>query len=228
MDFSNKNLAVLFKIGVDDVYLTQTHVSTWIVMGILIAAAVAIRIFLPRFKMLPGAAQNAVEAAVEALSDFEGSNMGKMQRSFGGIYFSIFLFILFSNFSGLFGLRPPTADLATTATLALITFILMQIGGVLSLRSGYLKSFIKPNPVFLPLNLIGEVSKPVSLAFRLFGNMLGGMIILGMVYQMLPLLLRFIFPDILHAYFDIFAGALQAFIFTMLSMVFIRQKAEPA
>ena len=71
---------------------------------------------------------------------------------------------------------------------------------------------------------MGELSKPVSLGFRLFGNMLGGLIIMGLVYEMLPFALRFVLPNILHAYFDIFAGALQAFIFTVLSMTFISQK----
>ena len=225
MDFTNKNLAVLFQIGDETVYLTETIVSTWVVMGILVSIAAAVRVALPRFRHMPGRLQNAVEASVEILSDFIKSNMGGLHTKFGGVYFSVFLFILFSNLSGLFGLRPPTADLATTAALALVTFALIQIGGILSLKLGYLKSFVKPYPVFLPINLIGEVSKPLSLAFRLFGNMLGGLIIIGLVYNMLPPLLRFLFPDVLHAYFDVFAGSLQAFIFTMLSMIFIQQKA---
>lgn len=225
MDFSNKNLAILFKIGDETIYLTQTLVSTWIVMGVLILAAVVIRAMLPRFKMAPGRAQNIIEAIVEMLANFEKDNLGDMHKNYGGVYFGVFLFILCSNLSGLFGIRPPTADLATTGALALITFALTQIGSIRTLKLGYLKSFIKPNPIFLPINLIGEISKPLSLAFRLFGNMLGGLIILGMIYQLLPMLLRFVLPDILHAYFDVFAGSLQAFIFTMLSMVFIRQKS---
>jgi len=106
--------------------------------------------------------------------------------------------------------------------------ILMHVESAATLRWGYFKSYIRPYPVFLPINLIGEVSKPLSLAFRLFGNMLGAFIIIGLSYQMLPLLLRFLLPDVLHAFFDIFTGSLQAFIFTMLSMVFIRQKASLA
>lgn len=203
-------------------------ISTWAVMGILIAAAVVVRVMLPKFKASPGGFQNIIETIVEMISDFAGGNLGDQHTNYGGIYFSVFLFLIFSNLVGMFGLRPPTADLATTAALALITFILIQIGSISSLKWGYFKSFIKPYPVFLPINLIGEISKPLSLAFRLFGNMLGGLIIIGMMYRMLPLLLRFLFPDVLHAYFDLFAGSLQAFIFTMLSMIFIRQKSTPA
>jgi F-type H+-transporting ATPase subunit a len=226
VDFSNKNIAILLTIGEDTIYLTQTHISTWVVMGILVISAVIIRIFLRNFKDIPGAVQNVIETIVEILSDFTKSNLGVCEKKYGGIYFSIFLFILASNLSGLFGLRPPTADLATTSALALITLILIHAEGIESMRLGYLVSYIRPYPVFLPINLIGEISKPLSLAFRLFGNMLGGFIIIGISYRMLPLLLRFLFPDILHAFFDLFAGFLQAFIFTMLSMVFIQQKAS--
>jgi F-type H+-transporting ATPase subunit a len=227
LDFTNKNLAVLFEIGDEKIYLTQTHVSTWIIMGILVALAIVIRIMLPRFREMPEGFQNIVETIVEILSDFTASNLGERHKGLGGIFFGVFLFILFSNLSALFTLRPPTADLATTSALALITFILMHAVSVKELRMGYLKSFISPYPVFLPINLIGEISKPLSLAFRLFGNMLGGLIIIGLVYQMLPLLLRFLFPGVLHAFFDIFASSLQAFIFTMLSMIFIQQKSTP-
>ena len=228
MDFSNNNIAVLFHIGDDTVYLTQTHISTWVVMGILIITAVIVRLTLPRFRAIPGVLQNIVETIVEMLSAFSKSNLGDRDSKYGGVYFGIFMFIIFSNLSGLFGLRPPTADLATTASLALITFVLIHAESIMSLRFGYLKTFIKPYPVFLPINLIGEISKPLSLAFRLFGNALGGMIIIGLAYKMLPLLLRFLLPDVLHALFDIFTGSLQAFIFTMLSMIFIRQKSTPA
>ena len=225
LDFSNKNIAVFFEIGEDTIYLTQTHISTWVVMGALIVTAIIIRLMLPHFVDIPGAFQNAVEAVVELLSNFTKSNLEEHDDDYGNIFFGVFLFVLVSNISGLFGLRPPTADLATTSALAFITFILMHASGIINLRSGYLKSYIKPNPIFLPINLIGEISKPLSLAFRLFGNMLGGFIIIGLVYNMLPFLLRFIFPDVLHAFFDVFTGALQAFIFTMLSMVFIKQKS---
>ena len=226
MDFTNKNIAELIKIGEDTIYLTQTHISTWVVMGFLIISAIIIRLMLPRFRDIPGTFQNIVETIVELLSSFTRSNLEEHDKNYGCVYFSIFLFILISNLSGLFGLRPPTADLATTSALALITFILIHIESIINLRLGYLKSYIKPYPIFLPINLIGEISKPLSLAFRLFGNMLGGFIIIGLTYSMLPLLLRFLLPDVLHAFFDIFASALQAFIFTMLSMVFIKQKSS--
>jgi F-type H+-transporting ATPase subunit a len=196
-------------------------------MGILIAFAVIVRIRLASFKNVPRGFQNVVEAMVDMMAGFAKSTMGEKLEGLGGYFFSIFAFIILSNYSGLFGLRPPTADLATTAALALSTFVLIHGMGIYMQKGRYFKDYLSPSPIFLVLNVVGEISKPVSLAFRLFGNVLGGVIIMGLIYQMLPLVLRFVLPDILHAYFDIFVGALQAFIFTVLSMTFITQKAVP-
>jgi len=225
MSFANDNLAVLFEWNGTTVYLTQTLVSTWVVMGALILLAIVVRVWLSRFKNVPKGFQNIIEILVETMSNFTKSTMGEKLEGFGGYFYSIFAFILFSNYSGLVGLRPPTADLATTAALALSTFLLIHGSGIYMRRGRYIKDYFSPYPIFFPINLMGELSKPISLAFRLFGNMLAGVIIVGLVYQMLPLALRFVLPDVLHAYFDIFAGALQAFIFTVLSMTFIQQKA---
>jgi len=225
MDFSNKNLWVLFEWGGTTVYVTQTLLSTWIVMGVLILLAVVVRLRVSSFRTIPSRAQNVVETLVETMSNFTKSTMGEAFEGFGAWFFGIFAFILLSNYAGLARLRPPTADLAVTAALALSTFLMIHITGIRKQRLRYLKSYISPNPIFLPLNLIGEISKPLSLGFRLFGNMLGSVVIVNLVYYMLPWFLSFVFPDILHAYFDIFAGALQAFIFTVLSMTFIQQKA---
>ena len=225
MDFSNKNLWVLFEWRGQTVYVTQTLLSTWIVMGTLILLAVVVRLRVASFKTIPGRAQNIVEALVETMANFTKSTMGEGFDGFGAYFFGVFAFILLSNYSGLARLRPPTADLAVTLALALCSFLMIHITGIRRRKWKYLKSYIEPNPVFLPINLIGTVAEPLSLGFRLFGNMLGSVVIINLVYYMLPWFLSFVLPDILHAYFDIFAGALQAFIFTVLSMTFIKQKA---
>lgn len=224
MDFTNRNLAYLGDLFGYPVYLTQTLLSTWIVMGILILLAIVVRIKLKHFTDVPGKFQNAVESVVEIMRNFTESTMGKGLGFFSGYFFSIFAFILLSNYISMVGLRPPTADLATTAALALSTFAIIHGYGFIRGRGKYFKGFLEPTPIFLPLNIIGELAKPISLSFRLFGNMLGGVIILGLVYEMFPLALKFIVPSALHAYFDVFAGALQAFIFTVLSMTFISQQ----
>jgi F-type H+-transporting ATPase subunit a len=225
MDFTNKNLWLLFEWNGEKFYVTQSLVAAWAVMAVLIVFAVIVRIRLRSFKSVPKGFQNVVEAMVETMSNFARDTMGQELEAYGGFYFTIFAFILLSNYSGLFGLRPPTADLATTAALALTTFVLTQFVGIRRLKGAYFKEFFSPNPIFFPINLIGEISKPVSLAFRLFGNLLSGVIIVGIVYEMLPIFLLFALPDIIHIYFDIFVGALQAFVFTMLSMNFMAQRA---
>lgn len=225
MDFSNKNLWLLFEWNGEKFYATQTLLSTWIVMAALIVFAVIVRIKLRSFKSVPRGFQNVVETMVETMSNFARSTMGDNMEDYGGYFFSIFAFILVSNYSSLLGLRPPTADLATTAALALSTFVLVHFTGIRVKKGKYFKEYFSPNPIFFPINLMGELSKPISLAFRLFGNLLGGVIIMGLVYEMLPVVLRFVLPSVLHAYFDIFVGALQAFVFTVLSMSFVSQKA---
>ena len=223
----NKNLWLLCKIAGVDIYVTETMLSTWIISALLICFAIFVRVKAKSFKDVPSGFQNLLELAVESMDNLVRDTVGEGFGFLSGYYFCIIAFILASNYSGMFGLRPPTSDLSTTIPLALTTFVIIHLLGIRSQKGQYFKQYISPNPVFLPINLIGEISKPVSLAFRLFGNMLGGVIILEFAYTLLPLLLRFIVPDILHAYFDLFAGTLQAFVFTVLSLTFIQIMAAP-
>lgn len=228
MDFASGNHAILFYLGDTPVYLTDTLISTWIVMGVLILLAVVVRLRLRHFRGVPGRFQNVIEALVEMMANFTEGTMGPGTGGYGAYFFGVMSFILLSNYSGLVGLRPPTADLAVTSALAVMSLVLIHSRGIRKQKLGYIKMYFSPNPIFFPINLVGEISKPVSLAFRLFGNILAGVIIMGMVYGMLPIALRFVLPDLLHAYFDVFAGALQAFIFTILSMTFIAQMSGEA
>ncbi|MDR1643524.1 MAG: F0F1 ATP synthase subunit A [Clostridiales bacterium] len=229
MDFSNKKLAILFRVGDANVYLTNTLVSTWTIGLVLIALAFVLRLmYMKRYQDAPasGSLQNVLELAVETMSNFVTSTLGHNLTGLGGYFFGVFVFIIISNFSALVGLRPPTADLSTTLALALNTFFLTHFLGITRQQGEYFKEYVNPVFIFLPIHLIGEISKPISLSFRLFGNILGGVIILGLLYKALPILLRFAVPDVLHLYFDLFAGSLQAYIFTILSMTYIRSKAE--
>ena len=201
--------------------------STWIISGVLILFAVFVRIRAKSFKDVPSGMQNLLELAVESMDNLVRDTAGESLNFLSGYFFCIFAFILLSNFSGLVGLRPPTSDLATTIPLAVTTFMLIHALGIYMQKGAYFKSYLRPNPVFLPMNIIGELSRPISLSFRLFGNILGGVIILEFAYMLLPLVLRFVVPDVLHVYFDLFAGTLQAFVFTVLSLTFINIKAGP-
>lgn len=227
MEFGNRYWMALFEIKGKTVYLTDTLVSTWVVMALLFILALVARIKMRRFTPVPSTRfQSVMEIMIEQIDNLGESVMGPELRGFNGFFFGIFAFILLSNYIGMVPLlRPPTADLATTLALALTMFVLIHVLGAVRQKGRYLKSFFEPNPIFFPINLIGELSKPISLGFRLFGNTLGGLIIMGMLYHMLPRLLTFLLPDVLHLYFDVLVGALQAYIFTVLSMTFIKQKA---
>ncbi len=204
--------------------VTLTTVNTWIIMGVLILFALIVRYKLNKFKDVPTSGfQNFVETIIEAMDNFVSSNMGTKYSYFGNWFFGVFAFVLFANLMGLLGFRAPTADLATTACLGFSTFILIHFMGVVKDPKGYFKGYLEPFVFWIPMNIISNLATPVSLSFRLFGNILGGSIIMGLVYT-LPAYLKVGIPAALHIYFDVFAGFLQTFIFVMLSMSFISDK----
>lgn len=135
--------------------------------------------------------------------------------SFSG---SLFLFIAACNLSGQFpGISPPTANLATTSALAVIVFLAVPIVGISSRGlKGYLRHYLSPNPILFPLHLISELSRTLALAVRLFGNMMSGHLIVALLVA----LVGFLVPTPLMA-LDLLIGLLQAYIFTLLSTVYV-------
>ena len=205
-------------------YLTTTHVSLIIVCVTLIVFAIfayrAIKKADP-YKA-PGMFLNIVEMLVESLDNLVLSNMGKKHGpKFANYIGTLAAFILLSNISGLFGLRSPTADYGVTLPLALITFVMIQYNGFKYQKLGKVKGWFEPIFLFFPINIIGDLATPVSMSLRLFGNILSGSVMLGLVYGLLPKLCTLIWPAALHAYLDLFSGAIQTFVFCMLTMVFI-------
>jgi len=216
----------VWEIGGVEIWITRTIFNTWLIMAVLIAAAIFVRIKLRKFKETPKGFQNVVELSVEIFDNFMKNTAGDKLKPLGPWFFSVFALLLASCVAGLLGLRPPTADWATTFALAMATFILIQVMGIKHRKGEYLKSFFQPHFIFFPLNLIGELARPISLSFRLFGNMLAGLILMTLVYSLTPMLVQFGIPAALHAYFDLFSGALQAYIFCVLSVMFIRGATE--
>lgn len=163
-----------------------------------------------------------VELLVEGIQGLVKSTMGEHNLGFTPYIFTLLIFLATSNLFGLTGLTPPTSDYSVTISLALITFVLSQYwnyknsGGL----KGYLKGYTEPLVILTPLNVIGDLANPVSLSFRLFGNIMGGGIIMALIYNALGYFAPVVAAP-LHIYFDIFSGLLQAFIFTMLTMIFI-------
>ncbi|MCL1848643.1 MAG: F0F1 ATP synthase subunit A [Clostridiales bacterium] len=226
MDFNNRILALLFTWGDTPVYLTESLLATWIVMGVLILFTAYVNLRMRKFKGVPTGFQNVVELLVDTMHGFAKETLGEELEPLGAYFFGVFAFVLASNYSALFGLRPPTSDLATTGALAIGTFILCHFFGIRKKKGQYFKAYLEPMVPFLPLNIIDIFTKPVSLAFRLYGNILSGIIIVGLLYNMLPIVCRFLLPNVAHAFFDIIVGAIQTYIFTILSMTFIREIAS--
>lgn len=196
-------------------------------MLVLIAIAIVARIKLRRFQEIPKGFQNAIEIIVEMFDNFAVNAIGST-LSYLSPWFCGFAFILFSALSSIFGLRAPTADWATTFALALATFVLMVVMGLKYRKGAYLKTYIDPHWIFFPMNLIGELAKPVALSFRLFGNMLSGTIILTLYYALTPKFVQIGIPAFLHAFFDVLFGSLQTYIFVIISLMFIRIAADDA
>ena len=224
MSFNNKIIWILNLFGME-ICITQTIVNTWIIMGGLVLFAIIARILLNRFKEIPTGYQNAIESLIEIVNNFVINVAGERLSVLGPWFFMIILFVFFSNISGVFGLRSPTAEWSTTIALSLCTFFLIQLMAIRFRGKEYLKSFLKPIFLFLPLNIISELARPVSLSFRLFGNVLSGLILMTIIYN--TAYIRFVIPVPLHIYFDILIGSLQTYIFCILSMSFIRNAASP-
>lgn len=227
---ANARIIQRLNIGGTEVWITETVVNTWIFMAILILIAAILRVKMKNYKYKPSGLQNVVEMAIESMDSFVKGSMTEKYAYFGNWFFGIFVLILVSNLSGLLGFRPPTADLCTTFAITLTTFFLIHFMGIKTAKGGYFKAYIEPMPFMLPINIISEISTPISLSFRLFGNILGGMIIMAMVYMALGSLpgvfkiFNIGVPSVLHIYFDVFAGCIQTVIFVMLSMTFIKDK----
>ncbi len=225
MDLNIETYRVFEIFGVE-VWLTETIVNTWILMGVLIFLAIAVRISLRNYQTIPKGFQNAIEAVVEIFDNFATGALGKNVSYVSPWFFSTFLFILVSALASVLGLRAPTADWATTFALALVSFFLMVVLDFRHRKGEYFKDLLVPHPVFLPVNLIGELAKPISLSFRLFGNMLSGTILLALYYGLTPLLVQIGIPAVLHGIFDVAFGALQTYIFVIISMMYINNAAN--
>jgi len=196
-------------------------------MAVLIVLAVLFRIFVvPRMKDLPNSLQNIIELAVESVEKYTDSKVGKLGDNLGSYIFTVAVFMVSCAAVELFGIRAPTADITLTFTLAVITFILINYYGIK--RKGVLgriKSMASPTPIVFPIKIVTDLAIPVSLACRLFGNMLGGMIVMDLLYMALGNAAVGI-PSILGLYFNVFHPLIQTFIFVTLSLTFINEAVE--
>ena len=218
---------IIFEIG--GIPITETVTNTWLIM---IALIVFSYFATKNLDKIPGKLQNTIEALVDAIYGLTKQSMGDDKVGFAPYMGTLLIYLTIANLLGLVGFRPPTADVNTTLSLAMMTFVMIHGFGMKSKGVGtYLKGFTEPFAALTPLNIIGELATPISLGFRLFGNIVGGLIIMSLLYSALAALSAKIgipipifetgIPAPFHIYFDLFAGVLQSFIFVMLSMVFV-------
>jgi F-type H+-transporting ATPase subunit a len=199
------------------VKLNATILFTWLVMAILtLFSWLVTRRISASFQITRG--QNVLEVVVETVMGQIEEVSQQNPRPYLAFIGTLFLFIIVSNVLAIVpGFQPPTGSLSTTAALALCVFLAVPIFGIRAQGLGsYLRQYIEPTPIMLPFNIIGEISRTLSLAVRLFGNMMSGGLIAAILLTIVPLF----FPIIMQA-LGLLTGVIQAYIFAILAMVYI-------
>ena len=209
---------VVFLLG--PVPITRAILTTWAIMALLVIGAF---VLTRRLDLRPTRRQAALELLVDTLDTQITETTGAAPAPYRGFIGTLFVFILVANWSSLLpGVEPPTAQIETDAALAGLVFVSViwfgiRKGGV----GGWLKSFAAPNPVMIPLNIMQSLTRVFSMFVRLFGNVMSGVFVIGIVASLVGLLV----PIPLMA-LDMLTGLVQAYIFAVLAMVFITSATE--
>jgi len=215
---------VLFHIGPVPVFsLTVTSWAIIIILGLFFFLGTR------NLQRVPSGLQNVVEAVVEGLLDFFAGVLGeKRARMYLPLLGTFFLFILLCNYSGLIpgsgeidGFKAPTSDWNVTGALAIVVFFATHYYGIKAKGLSYFKHFLTPFAAFLPLNLLEEVARPLSLTLRLFGNVFAEETIIFFLLSMAP----FLVPVPMLA-LSLMLGAIQALVFTILATSYIGASTE--
>ena len=220
MEEMNCNVAFTIPIfgGID---VLESVAVTWIVMAVIMIVSLILVQGL-KFRRIRGK-QAALESGISFLYDFFEDLLGKDGRAYIPYLITVIIYIGFSNMVGLFGFKPPTKDMNVTVTLAVMSIILVEIAGVR--KKGvkkWLKSFAEPVPIVTPINILELFIRPLSLCMRLFGNILGAVVVMALIKYLLPVLV----PLPFSFYFDIFDGIIQAYVFVFLTSLYIKEAIE--
>ncbi len=217
--------------------ITESALSLLVVtLGLIIAAFVLTRNITKR----PSRSQVVVEKLVDMLYNVVSDTMGKHNLKFAPYIGTLFLMLLFGTLIGTTQLfRSTTADLSVTVALAIVTTGMVWYNNIKNFGfKAWLKGFTEPIVVMTPMNIVSEIATPVSLAFRQFGNVAGGSVLTALIYGALASLSSLLFgwlpgfigeipfmqvgiPAFLSIYFDLFSGFVQAFVFILLTMVYV-------
>ena len=215
-------------------FLSSLHISgecvdailyTWLIILCLLVLSV---LATKSVKTIPGGLQNFMEAIIGGIENMIVETMGEEGRPFFPLIATLAIFVLVSNLSGLIpGFYPPTANINTTAACAVVVFITTHIVGIKQHGFGYVKHFMGPiiwlAPVIFFIEVIGHLSRPVSLTLRLFGNMNGHELVLMIFFGLAPFLVPL--PMIIMG---VLVSFIQAFVFMLLAMIYIQGSLEHA
>ncbi|MFP4439142.1 MAG: F0F1 ATP synthase subunit A [Chloroflexaceae bacterium] len=199
------------------VKLNATIVFTWLIMALLVVGSWLVTRRLSTGTRLPRR-QNMLEAVVELIDEQIREVSRQTPERYLPFIGTLFLFIFVSNVLTIVpGYEPPTGSLSTTAALAICVFVAVPIYGIAQRGLvGYLKHYIRPTPLMLPFNIIGEFSRTLALAVRLFGNIMSGTVLVAIIVSIVPL-----FFPILLTLLGLITGVIQAYIFAILAMIYI-------
>ena len=212
-----------FKIGNFPVNITADIVVQWVV--ILVVGIIAY-LLTRNLKRVPDKKQVILETIYDYVCNLVKSNMGESFMSYLPYVGTLVIYLLSLNLLGLIGVEPPTKNLSVTLGLGISSFLV--INGTAIKRNGfggYMKGLVSEYPIMLPLNILERITLPISLALRLFGNMLAATLLISLIYQGLGSINFFAqigLPIVAHAYFDLFDGTIQMLVFTMLTIVYIK------
>ena len=212
--------------------ISDTVVSSWIIMAILIVAAI---LLTRKMREIPRKPQLLLESFIGFINNFVTENAGHHGKDFTAFLGTIFIFLIAANLAPmispiggfghepLFVIKPLTRDINVTAAFAVTVIVTVLIS---SFRykgvGGWLKGLVSPIPIMLPFNLMEYAIKPLSLCLRLFGNILGAYIIMQLIEIAMPVA----FPPLAGLYFDLFDGLIQAVVFAFLSTIYIAEAIE--
>lgn len=199
------------------IHINATLVYTWLVMALLVFVSWLISRKL-RSDVQMSRWQNLFEVLVTMIKEQIREASRQDPRHYLPFIGTLFLFILFLNVVDIFpGVTAPTTSLSTTAALAFCVFVAVPVFGIVRQGFwGYLSHYTKPSLLMLPFNIIGELSRTIALAIRLFGNMMSGSLIVGILLSLAPLF----FPVVVQA-FGLLIGVIQAYVFSILALVYI-------
>ena len=201
--------------------IAESVVVSWIIM----AALTILSICLVRNLKVenPGKKQLALEVAIGGIYKFFDDLVGEEGRRYIPYLISVAIYIGVANLIGLIGFKPPTKDLNVTVSLAVMSIVLVEVAGIRKKGvRGWIKSFAEPIAIIAPINVLELFIRPLSLCMRLFGNVLGAIVVMALIKHLLPLIV----PLPFSFYFDIFDGVIQAYVFVFLTSLYIKEAIE--